>query len=163
MAPVPNYEKEEEFKHNNLERKELGNLSLAEIKEMNPTQVQSMINQSRVIGHLQKHSRKKDKDFIPDVDEVFDEESSDDQEEALHEFDASARDQFVNKKIFRKNYGIEAQFPCMYIMDSKVVPNDLSMMVRVVKYVAPDYDKIRFKEYKATSIPELNETVPLGI
>ena len=43
---------------------------------------------------------------------------------ASTEFNPSAKDQSLNKAVFRKKYGFETEFPYFYILDAKVSPLD---------------------------------------
>ena len=63
---------------------------------------------------------------------------------ASTEFNPSAKDQSLNKAVFRKKYGFETEFPYFYILDAKVSPLDQTQILRVGKYAIPFSDaKVR--------------------
>lgn len=75
------------------------------------------------------------------------------------EFDPGAVNQDLNKKIFKRKYGVETQLPNMYIMDACIYPQDLNYFVRVCNYVRPD-DNIKCKTFAYT---EGQEQMPTAL
>lgn len=71
------------------------------------------------------------------------------------------KDQSKNKNIFRRNYGVEMQYPGFYTIDAKVYPGDTDWVVRVVKFVAPNQESQNYRTFSTSSPPQLGEEIML--
>lgn len=63
----------------------------------------------------------------------------------IEKFNPGAESQSNNKSIYRKNFGVEIQFPTKYVIDAKLYPLDLNFFIQIVKFVKPE------KQYKVKS------------
>ena len=103
---------EHDFNHKHQEK--LGGISNAVAKQLNRENLHNQINYTKIIREFERLNevqKKKDED----------DEQSEDDEIAAHqpekefgadEFNPGAKDQYKNKSIFRKKYGVEKALPC---------------------------------------------------
>ena len=121
-----------------------GSCSLKDVKNLGSSSVSKMILQAKVVSDLASMNRRKQ-----DGGKDSESESSEaDDPYVLDEFNAGAKNQDSNKKIFRKNYGVEKNIPGFYIIDAKLFPADINYLLRIVKYTIPDDTEFKVRSYQ---------------
>ena len=112
-----------------------------------------MILQSKIVADLTK--------IRPANKEEVEIKSDDDDDDPfdLEDFNPGAKDQNANKNIFRRNYGLEVQYPGFYILDSKVYPKDIDWVVKVVKFVAPNKEQTKYTTFHTKTAPDVKQEV----
>jgi hypothetical protein len=128
---IPNIMEEIIGEKDKLFKKMLNKFSI-DTEKLENKSITHMLVQTKVIGDLKRINRN-----INEGDDAKSSESSESDEYKLEEFDPGAKNQFENKKIFRKNYGVEMELPNMHIIDVKVFPQNTDFILRVVKYAVP--------------------------
>lgn len=90
-------------KHNLQKREQLGNMSLHELRNgnMSTRNIKDIILQSKMIADLKKLRRNNYDDQLEQSDEEPDDPFD------MEDFNPGTKDQDQNKKIFRRNYGVE--------------------------------------------------------
>lgn len=98
---------------------------------------------SSMIDEIQKTKYKETQ--MADVDDD-DPIMNDEDEMTTDFFNAGAKNQDINKEVYRQNFCIETEIPNMYILGARVFPLDLNYVFRVCKYVLPD-EKFNVRAY----------------